>query len=681
MVQPVRQSAEAQTERTVTQAFEDMDDSLLILGNAGAGKTSMLLELAEILHAKAVTNDSAPIPVLLELARWVRQSTVLPPREVTPGERRRAADAGQSTRAGPSQRVTISRREARRFGIETGQAHSFREWVISELNYLYSIPRAVGESWLRNRKLTLLMDGLDEVPPGLRDQCVEAINKFQNDYNVPAMAITSRQGDYDRLNARLTLQGTVQINPLTRLQISEFLDSAGDRLRGVREALRGDDTLWQLLDSPLMLNVMVLAYHDRPAREVALGDTIADRRKRLIAAYVEEVITRRQAPAASYELYQIQRWLAQLAYCAQMHQPFMPLYRSLTGWRMPWYSTAPESRVRFTFSSFFPWTAGISCSLGAVLPLSLRLGTLVALIPAMLVLIVQTSYMVITTPIQRGKVDRSVVYARLRRNGVVAGTMLGAAEFLVLAMLYNHVSAIASAVRVLIVIAPMMLFLALGARLENLVSGVFIEIMWSAALTTGFLSGYVLYRWHPSSRYLTFAFAVGFIATIGLAVLALAAFFAINRGVYFRFMMRRPDWLSIVAPVTLTAITVIATLASREHHLSPSLAASAGVVAGEIWALALAFPTILLVRVLFPPLKIVLAGLDLFPFRLNKFLEYAVDRSLLYREKRGYAFIHAIFQDYFHDRYRELERQWAATAYKDFLIPDALPPIETLDDI
>jgi hypothetical protein len=146
MVQPVKQSVEAQSERSITQAFEDMDDSLLILGNAGAGKTSMLLELAQILHAKAITNDSAPIPVLLELARWVPRSAVLPAREVTVGERSRAPDAGKSTLTGPSQRVTISRREARRFGIETGQAHSFHEWVIRELNYLYSIPRNVGES-------------------------------------------------------------------------------------------------------------------------------------------------------------------------------------------------------------------------------------------------------------------------------------------------------------------------------------------------------------------------------------------------------------------------------------------------------------------------------------------------------------------------------------------------------
>ena len=120
------------------------------------------------------------------------------------------------------------------------------------------------------------------------------------------------------------------------------------------------------------------------------------------------------------------------------------------------------------------------------------------------------------------------------------------------------------------------------ARLETFVSGGNIEIIWVAAIIAGVGSGYILYRWHPSSRYLTFAFAVAFIATIGVALLALAAYVAINRGDYFHLIMRRIDWRSIVVPVTLTAITVIATLFHHMHHLAPSLAASVGVVAGEI---------------------------------------------------------------------------------------------------
>jgi hypothetical protein len=52
----------------VLDAFDRFDESLLILGEPGAGKTTMLLELASALLDRA--GDNGPLPVLIELGTW-----------------------------------------------------------------------------------------------------------------------------------------------------------------------------------------------------------------------------------------------------------------------------------------------------------------------------------------------------------------------------------------------------------------------------------------------------------------------------------------------------------------------------------------------------------------------------------------------------------------------------------
>jgi hypothetical protein len=313
------------------------------------------------------------------------------------------------------------------------------------------------------------------------------------------MAVTCRRQDYDRLKGQLTLQGAVEIQPLTRMQITQYLDAAGNSLAGVREALRQDGTLWELLDSPLMLNIMALAYRNRPASEVIQGTTIGDRRRRLVSAYVTEVTTRRQAPPAGYRLNETQVWIGQLAYCASGYRAWMPLRRSWFGWRMPWRSNAPESRVRYLFSAFYPWTMGLSCSIGAILPLSLRLGSLVALAPSFLLLSVQSLYVLLTVPIRRKKHARSITYVRLRRSGFVVGVVVGAGEFAAASRLYGHGSSLATLIRALVIAAPLICFLVVAGRLENFVSGGFIDALYWSAIVVGAVCGYLLYRWLPVS--------------------------------------------------------------------------------------------------------------------------------------------------------------------------------------
>lgn len=673
-------SDQGSSRKDITQAFEEADQSLLILGAPGSGKTTMLLDLAQKLHDKAVTDGASALPVVVDLARWATDSLVLATRHTQASDASERPTNATSQPSKSARRLTSSRREEGKFGVSTGQEHEFHHWLNRELYYLYRIPSNVTEDWLKARSLILLLDGLDEVAPSARDQCLEAINKFQIRFNVPAMAVTSRKLDYEHLKGRLTLQGAVQVQPLTKEQINHYLVTAGDSLQGVREALHQDDTLWQLLDSPLMLNIMVLAYHDRPANKVIEGTTIGDRRSRLINAYVDEVIARRNAPVAAYTVGETRRWLAQLAYCASVHRSYMPLRRSWIGWHMAWYTNAPESRVRFLFSAFFPWVVGLSCSIGAILPIAERLGTLPALISAVVLLAALGSYVILTFPIRR-KEARAVAYPRLRRNGVIVGVALAVSEYVAFNFLFGHEMGLSQAVRVVIIASPLMFFLAAAAIGERWVSGGTIEAIWWAAIISGCLTAYLLYRWHPDLPDATFAFSVAFVTTIVIASLAVLALLAVNQSAGFRIIQRHPmDWRSTIVPTVLTILAACIPAIQASKLTGPVIASVIGVSSGTISALAAAFVLVFVVSWVVSPFKIVLAGLDLLPFRFGAFLEYAVDRSLLYKEAKGYAFIHSIFQEHFTETYRQMERVWATGAYKQSNVPEALSAIEKLDD-
>jgi predicted lipid-binding transport protein (Tim44 family) len=90
----------------------------------------------------------------------------------------------------------------------------------------------------------------------------------------------------------------------------------------VRAALCGDPTLWELLETPLMLSIAALAYQGRPAVEVSATGTLAERRAHLFAAYTDAMFKRR-GKATPYTQQQTVRWLVWLAEAMVRHNQSM----------------------------------------------------------------------------------------------------------------------------------------------------------------------------------------------------------------------------------------------------------------------------------------------------------------------------------------------------------------------
>ena len=271
---PDQQPASVPPQTPIANLFDQCGRSLLILGEPGSGKTITLLELARTLLYRAEKDPAQPIPVLLNLSTW--------------GERR----------------------------------PPFAEWVVEELNSKYQIPKKLGQPWLMDFELLLLLDGLDEVPRAHQEACVQAINRFGREHGLSGIAVCARIVEYLELKNRLSLGGVISIQPLHAAQIHAFFEKAGPSLNGLRQALAQDPALQELAQTPLMLSVMGLAYQNLPADELQTVGNLSqsEKRRHIFATYLQRIFAR-GTKTAKFPKEKSVRWLSWLAVHQQaVHQ-------------------------------------------------------------------------------------------------------------------------------------------------------------------------------------------------------------------------------------------------------------------------------------------------------------------------------------------------------------------------
>ena len=225
----------------IMDVFDEMGQTLLILGEPGSGKTTMLLELARDTIARAEEDPKHRIPVVFNLSSW------------------------------------------------TGAKQPIADWLVDELKTKYYIPKKNASDWIENDELLLLLDGLDEVLPERREACVCAINDFRQERGLTPLAVCCRSEEYETLSTRLDLKGAVSLQPLTPEQVDNYLDRIGSELAALRTALKDDPILYELAQTPLMLSIMTLAYRRMSIHDLQPLETIDARRKHIFDNYVERM--------------------------------------------------------------------------------------------------------------------------------------------------------------------------------------------------------------------------------------------------------------------------------------------------------------------------------------------------------------------------------------------------------
>jgi hypothetical protein len=195
---PVLTSTEA-----IVKLFQrdGIDGRLLILGDAGVGKTHTLLAVGDRL-----LKQGGPVPVLLDVSDW----------------------AGES----------------------------MREWLITTLWRQYRVAKATASTWVDTAQLTLLVDGFDHLATAQQRKCAAAIEALlRTNPNQTALLCCRRQVMessgliFDQFNCG------VHIIPLAAQQVKNYV--LGQDCPDLWPVIKGSKVLQQLARLPLLLNLLI----------------------------------------------------------------------------------------------------------------------------------------------------------------------------------------------------------------------------------------------------------------------------------------------------------------------------------------------------------------------------------------------------------------------------------------
>lgn len=290
----------------IVDVFDDVGGSLLILGEPGSGKTTMLLELARDLIARAEQDPLQCISVVFNLSSWVVRQAPL------------------------------------------------EEWLVEELRTKYYIPKKVAQAWVKDDALLLLLDGLDEVKADTRNKCVTAINAFREQHIVP-LVVCSRKADYKALTKKLHLQGGICLHSLTPAQIDIYLTSAGIETQAVRTTLKQDTVLQEMAESPLFLSIMIQAYRGKTITDLQDLATPEAHRQHLFDTYIERMFYRR----VQHHTYASRQTCQRLSYLAhQMNIHAQPIFL-IENLQTTWLPLKVARNTRYLARLFIMWYHGV----------------------------------------------------------------------------------------------------------------------------------------------------------------------------------------------------------------------------------------------------------------------------------------------------------------------------------
>jgi hypothetical protein len=255
----------------LVHAYESSGRQLVILGAPGSGKTTQALLLMRHLLDVARRDPSAPVPEVFQLASWARGRQPL------------------------------------------------LEWLTDQLQRRHGYRPSLGRSQLVHRHIIPVLDGLDEVASEHQPACATEITRFWMSHGGGPIVLCSRLAEYEELPEHLPFGGAVTVETPSAEQVERYLTAAGPGWHAVRATLasRANPALSDLLTTPLMLSVAVLAYRDRDAAELCTIHDATGQARQLWAAYVRQMCTRGYDPLQShpapYAEAQTVRWLSWLA--------------------------------------------------------------------------------------------------------------------------------------------------------------------------------------------------------------------------------------------------------------------------------------------------------------------------------------------------------------------------------
>ncbi|MFO7678780.1 MAG: hypothetical protein R6X34_01905 [Chloroflexota bacterium] len=604
---------------TLLDTFNEADRALLILGAAGTGKSTTLLNLSRELVFLAEKAPTQPVPVVLSLVSWAEKR------------------------------------------------ESIGEWIIGELNDKYQIPKQMASEWLAADELVLMLDSLDEVPLRYRDDCINALNQFRANHGLTGLAVCSRINEYEAVGVKLKLSGAILLQQLTSDQIDTYLKEAGPKYAALYLALQQDKMLQELAISPLMLNIMIKAYSeegesvkdkDRWRSGLNQLNTNEEYRQHLFSTYVKRMFQR-----SSNKLYRENQtivWLTWLARNMSQHNQAIFLVESLQPswlptWSWRWFYILTTRLLDGIYIGLLLWLylenkQGTSQFVDAFTGISQRFGIFTSLGDLWPVIFLNVILGLMSGVLQIGWFEHakshsnsSLTYRKRWQMAVVNGIVVGLASLIIIAVLgYPFESLSWGALECVLFILASLLFHGTSYR-DDVRSVEALHWIWSDAIKAGLL-GLIAGVISGSIGLLIYDSTAGFLA-IPTWVLLFALLAGLrgkkietksvpNQGIHLSARNGLKAAFLYFLPFTLFGFILYGGF-------------GAAIVAGFTAALGafLAYGGSNIVKHYLVGMILWLTGK--IPRTYPHFLDSSVERLFLYRVGGGYIFIHRLLQDYF----------------------------------
>lgn len=251
----------------ILDSHDRAEGKLIVLGDPGAGKSVQMYILIRDLLARAEVDEEQPIPILFRLSSWAQKRLPL------------------------------------------------EKWLVEEVSLFYTIPKGVFQVWLSGSLFHFLLDGLDEVPERLRDECVGEVNAFMVKYPATKVVVSSRKTEYEQTKEKLALGGLFTLENLEVETIRAYLEKGGEATATLRSLLANDESLLGFVGVPLNLDLTLRTFENVTDAELPQFDAAGKRREFLFEKYIERMFNLREKskPRMAVSKKQTLSWLGWLA--------------------------------------------------------------------------------------------------------------------------------------------------------------------------------------------------------------------------------------------------------------------------------------------------------------------------------------------------------------------------------